>query len=296
MNPVKYSISDLERITGIRAHTIRMWEKRYGIIIPERTSTNIRYYSDKHLQKLLNISILNKNGFKISHISDLTENEIIKEVGYISDSTEGMDANINTMILAAVDLHEEQFEKTLNSSILKIGFERTFCELVFPLFTKMSVFWQIGRINACQERFIINLVRQKLLVAIDGLVGQTNSYPRNFLLFLPAGEYNETGLLFANYLIRKSGHQVVYLGTSVPLEHLKHLADQPKFKEILINMTFPKVECDLATYLELLRGIFPSQKIHLILSGDTPEFKPNSFPNIQVYSSFNHFSKILSQA
>jgi len=294
MNPVKYTIRDLERITGIKAHTIRMWEKRYGIISPDRTSTNIRSYSDHHLQKLLNISILNRNGFKISQISGLTESEIIDEVTRISDSPEGMDANINTMIMAAIDLHEEQFEKTLNSSILKLGFESTFCEFVFPLLDKIGVFWQIGRINNCQERFITNLIRQKLLVAIDGLVGQTIPKPRNFLLFLPAGHYKEIGLLFSNYLIRKSGHNLVYLGPSVPLDHLKRMGDESKFTDLVINISVPQDDNDLANYLKELIGIFPSQKIHLIFNAKTEIPNIQNLPNLKVYNSFSNFSSLIN--
>ena len=292
MNPIKYSIRDLERLTGIKAHTIRMWEKRYGIILPERTSTNIRFYSEKNLRKLLNISVLNKNGFKISHISEMSESDILKEVESISDSNDGLDANINTLILAAIDLHEEQVEKTLNSSILNMGFERTFCDLVFPLFNKIGVLWQIGRINACQERFINNLVRQKLLVAIDGLVGQnnTNPEPNTFLMFMPSGEYNEIGLLFANYLVRKAGHEVVYLGPSVPLEHLRRLNDLSKYGDILINITNPVIEPDNKSYLDELRTIFPDQKIHIIFSSVAPQLKTADLSNIQIYSTFKQFS------
>ena len=295
MNSVKYSIRDLERISGIRAHTIRMWEKRYGIILPERTSTNIRFYSDKNLQKLLNISILNKNGFRISQISELSDTQIIEDVAHISDSTDSLDADINIMIMAAIDLQEELFEKTLNSSILKIGFERTFCELIFPLMLKIGVFWQIGRINACQERFISNLVRQKLLVAIDGLVGQTIMEPKSFLLFLPSGEYNEIGLLFANYLVRKSGHQVVYLGPSVPLEHLERLADQTKFNEILINITLQQSEKELKSYFDSLKNNFPSQEIHVIFSDENPKFSLVDIPNLHIYNSFAQFSGFVGQ-
>lgn len=295
MNPVKYSIKELERLTGIKAHTIRMWEKRFGIIMPERTSTNIRYYSDNNLQKLLNISILNKNGFKISLISEMTSDEIKSEVERISDSLSGLDANINALIIAAIDMREEEIDKILNSSILRIGFERTFCELVFPLFVKITIFWQVGRINSCQERFISNLVRQKLLVAIDGLVGQTNPGHRNFLMFMPAGEYDELGLLFANYLVRKAGHEVAYLGPSVPLEHLQRMSYHTKFNELLLNIYHPQDEKEHKEYLSLLRQIFPYHRVHVIFSGEQPPVNSGDITNIQQYSSFTHFSSMLEQ-
>jgi len=293
MDPLRYSIKDLERITGIRAHTIRIWEKRYGIVNPERTSSNIRFYSDQHLQKLLNISILNRHGFKISEISELTDSEIISEVSRISDSSDDSDVNINDMILAAIDLQEDQFEKALNSSILKLGFERTFCDVVFPFLEKISVFWQIGRINACQERFVNNLVKQKLLVAIDGFVGQLSLSPRKFLLYLPSGEYNETGLLFANYLIRKSGHQLVYLGPSVPLDHLNRIPESSKFDELVLTMTQYKADNELPEYLRMLRKIFPEQIVHIIIPGEQHEFSPPQFEKVKTYFSFTQFSSEL---
>ncbi len=289
MNPVKYSIGDLERITGIKAHTIRMWEKRYGIIRPERTSTNIRYYSDKNLQKLLNISILNKSGFKISQISELSDSDIIREVENVSHYSDGLDASINSLIMAAIGMQEEKIGELLNSSVLNLGFERSFCELVFPLIQKIGVFWQIGRINACQERFITNLIRQKLLVAIDGLVGQLNSNPRSFLLFTPTGEYSEIGILFANYIVRKLGHEVVYLGPSVPIEHIGRLKDQTKFNEILINISLPRAESDYKTYLLSLRRVFPDHGIHFIIPHDTHLLPNFDDSNVHVYSSFEQF-------
>lgn len=263
MNTVKYSIKDLERLTGIKTHTIRMWEKRYGIIQPDRTETNIRFYKDADLQKLLNISILNKNGRKISHISAMTEEEIAMGVSSLSVNHELVDADINSMVMAALGLQEDQFEEVLNSCLIKLGFERTFCEVIFPLFDKLGIMWQIGRINACQERFITNLVRQKLLVAIDGIVGPGEDSKGTFLLFMPVGHDNDIGLLFANYLIRKNGYKVVYLGTSVPFEHLKKLDYPEKFSQLFISLSLAVSLPEISQYINQLREVFSKQAIHV---------------------------------
>lgn len=263
MNKVKYSIKDLERLTGIKTHTIRMWEKRYGIIQPDRTETNIRFYKDADLQKLLNISILNKNGRKISHISAMTEEEIAMGVSSLSVNHELVDADINSMVMAALGLQEDQFEEVLNSCLIKLGFERTFCEVIFPLFDKLRIMWQIGRINACQERFITNLVRQKLLVAIDGIVGPGEDSKGTFLLFMPVGHDNDIGLLFANYLIRKNGYKVVYLGTSVPFEHLKKLDYPEKFSQLFISLSLTVYLPEISLYINQLREVFSNQVIHV---------------------------------
>lgn len=292
MNPVKYSIKDLERLTGIKTHTIRIWEKRHGIIQPDRTETNIRFYSDKELQQLLNISILNRNGLKISQISEMSQQEIVAAVAKLSFSHELVEADINNMVIAAVDLQEDQFERVLNSCLIKLGFERTFCEVIFPLFEKLGILWQIGRINACQDRFITNLVRQKLLVAIDGLSGTNQEIKGTFLLFMPSGHDYEIGLLFANYLLRKNGYQVVYLGPSVPFEHLERLDYPQKFSNLFIGMSLSVSPKENSKYLKKLRKVFPDQLIHLI----HPESLSLSIAEDKCvfYSDYESFSKDIS--
>ncbi|MFO7617220.1 MAG: MerR family transcriptional regulator, partial [Bacteroidales bacterium] len=199
MKSNKYSITDLERLTGVKTPTIRMWEKRYGIISPERTGSNIRFYSDSDLQRLLNIVFLNRNGFKISLIAEMTDEAISHEITKLSEYPHGDEGWIPSMIQAANELDEEAFERLLNASILKSGFEKSFNNLVFPLLEKIRLLWQINKMSACQERFVKNLVRHKLVVAIDGLAGHSNPDPRNYLLFLPNGQYDEITLLYANY-------------------------------------------------------------------------------------------------
>lgn len=292
MNPVKYSIKDLERLTGIKTHTIRMWEKRYGVIHPDRTNTNIRFYCDGDLQKLLNISILKKNGHKISFISEMSDDEIVSGVSNLSVTYEIVDADINSMVMAAVELQEDKFERVLNSCLIKLGFERTFCEVIFPLFNKLGIMWQIGRVTACQDRFITNLVRQKLLVAIDGLISPDDDSKGIFLLFMPAEHDNEIGLLFANYLIRKNGYHAVYLGATVPIEHLERLDEPERFSELFITLSFSVTQEEISSYITQLRKVFTNQVIHLF---QTSGEKPSSFPdNCRFYSDFQSFSKLVS--
>jgi DNA-binding transcriptional MerR regulator len=293
MSPVKYSIRDLERITGIKAHTIRIWEKRYGIIQPERTDTNIRYYSDAHLQKLLNICILNQNGHKISQISDMSNDKIVSLVSELSMNDSFVDADINSMVAAALDLDEDQFNKVLNSCLLKLGFESTFGKVIFPLFAKLNIMWQIGKISACQDRFIKNLVRQKLLVATDGLIGGLDESKGSYLMFSPADHENEIGLLFANYLVRKNGYQVVYLGPSVPLEHLQRLAHPENYDQLLIALSLRISAEDLEIYLRELKKLFPGQQINVVASNFV-ELDGN-LGSCQLYSDYESFSQSLIQ-
>lgn len=216
----KYSIKDLEKISGIKAHTIRMWERRYGLIEPQRTETNIRFYSDCDLKRLLNVSILNHNGIKISHIAGLTDAEIKSRVLDLSIDGRSSSVQIESLMVAMLELDETKFLNGLSSTIIKLGFEVSVETVLFPFLERIGVLWQAGTINPAQEHFISNLIRQKLFVAIDNEMQSPVQNGPRILMFLSEHEQHEIGLLFYNLLARKEGMNVVYLGAGVPLEDL----------------------------------------------------------------------------
>ena len=195
-----YSIRELENLSGIKAHTIRIWEKRYGLIAPERTSTNIRSYCDTELKKLLNISILNRNGLKISKIAQLSPEEIVAKITQFTQDVTSTESQIESLTVAMIDLDEYRFEQLLARSIIQFGFEEAITRVLYPFFVRIGIMWQTGSVNAAQEHFITNLVKQKFYVAIDGLVVNTRQNARTFVFFLPEGELHEIGLLFSCYL------------------------------------------------------------------------------------------------
>ena len=217
---IHYSINDLEKITGIKAHTIRIWEKRYNVVCPQRTETNIRYYNDDDLKKLLNISTLNKHGFKISDIVKMGYDGLCQKVLEIANTTTDHESSINNLIVSMIEMDEDKFEKVLASAIIKIGFERTITNIIYTFLEKVGILWQVGTINPAQEHFITNLIRQKLIIAIDGQDSYPKTDSKTFLLFLPENELHELGLLFYSYIIKKAGHKVIYLGQSVPLNDI----------------------------------------------------------------------------
>jgi DNA-binding transcriptional MerR regulator len=217
---IHYSINDLEKITGIKAHTIRIWEKRYNVVCPQRTETNIRYYNDDDLKKLLNISTLNKHGFKISDIVKMGYDGLCQKVLEIANTTTDHESSINNLIVSMIEMDEDKFEKVLASAIIKIGFERTITNIIYTFLEKVGILWQVGTINPAQEHFITNLIRQKLIIAIDGQDSYPKTDAKTFLLFLPENELHELGLLFYSYIIKKAGHKVIYLGQSVPLNDI----------------------------------------------------------------------------
>lgn len=217
---IHYSINDLEKITGIKAHTIRIWEKRYSVVSPERTDTNIRVYNDEDLKKLLNISTLNKHGFKISEIVQMGKEKLCEKILEISNASSDHESSINNLIISMIEMDEDKFEKVLSSAIIKIGFEKTITHIIYSFLEKVGILWQVGTINPAQEHFITNLIRQKLIIAIDGQENSPKPEAKTFLLFLPENELHELGLLFYSYIIKKSGHRVIYLGQSVPLKDI----------------------------------------------------------------------------
>ena len=212
-----YTIKDLEKLSGIKAHTIRIWEKRYGLIEPQRTSTNIRTYCDVDLKHLLNISFLNRHGLKISKIAQLSKDEVREKINHLQQNLSDVESQVESLAISMVELDEDKFEKILNRSVIQMGFEETFIKVIYPFFSKIGIMWQTGAINPAQEHFVSNLIRQKLTVAIDSQLTLNGIEHKSFLLFLPEGEMHELGLLFFAYLIKKRGHKLIYLGQSVPL-------------------------------------------------------------------------------
>lgn len=260
---IKYSIKDLEKLTGIKAHTIRIWEKRYNIVCPHRTATNIRFYSDGDLKRLLNVSILNRNGFKISNIVRLTKEEINNSVMEASEGSVNFESQIENLVIAMIDMDEQKFEKSISNSILTLGFDETVSAIIFPFLEKIGLLWQIGTINPGHEHFITNLIRQKLIIAIDAQVGDLRPKSKTFILFLPEGELHELSLLFYSFLIKKRGHRVIYLGQSLPIEDLLQakLIVHPDFMVTVITSAISRIE--LQAYIKSLSEHFPEQTILL---------------------------------
>ncbi len=251
-----------------------MWEKRYNIISPKRTDTNIRYYHDCDLKKLINISTLNRHGFKISQISRMNEEEIREKVMEISGTRGDYETLINNLVVSMIELREESFDQTLNTAILKIGFEKCVTHVLYPFLEKIGVLWLIGSINPAHEHFITNLIRQKLIIAIDGLPITSSPDAKTFLLFLPDQEMHELGLLFYNYLIKKNGFKVIYLGQSVPFDDLTEVVkirSADYFFTYFVAAIKPK---DIPEYLQRLSKAFPRKKIFITGLQVQQEIKP----------------------
>lgn len=259
-----YSINDLEKITGVKAHTIRIWEKRYEIVHPKRTDTNIRLYCDEDLKRLMNISVLLKHGYKISKLAKLDQSEIsnrIKEISFLNNN--GHTCQIDNLVISMIELDENKFDKTLSSLIIKEGFENTMFDVIYPLFDKIGILWQTGTINPAQEHFISNLLKQKIYAAIDGVAPEFHENSKKFVLFLPEWEMHELGLLFYNYMLRTRGHKVIYLGQNVPYVDVQQVYDLHKPDYLFTSFAFAIDEDKFKEYLGRLSKDFGDIKIFI---------------------------------
>ncbi|WP_143959184.1 MerR family transcriptional regulator [Litoribacter populi] len=258
-----YSIKDLEQLSGIKAHTLRIWEQRYSLLSPKRTDTNIRFYDDDDLKLILNVALLNENGYKISKIAKMGMEEMREEVYSLTKRTITHEDQIYALTISMVEMDEERFDKILSTNILKIGFEQTMIYIIYPFLAKIGILWQTGAINPSHEHFISNLVRQKLIVAIDGQMYRDSG--KKWLLFLPEGELHEIGLLFAAYIIKSKGHKVIYLGQSTPNDDLLSVykIHKPDFLLTIVT-TSPSSEY-VQDYVEALCDRF--QKSQILLTG-----------------------------
>lgn len=216
-----FSIKDMEAFTGVKCHTIRIWEQRYKIVVPKRTSGNIRYYDESDLKHLLNIVTLNNNGKRISEIARLDRETLNRMVMSLNVPSQDYISQRHQLSTAMLAYDETAFHKHLTTMILQFGLEETMMKIVLPFLTDVGMLWQVGSIDASHEHFVSNIIEQKLYVAIDGQIGRLAPNHKKFLLFLPDNEQHNLGLLFANYIFRSRGNDVLFLGKEVPVSDLQ---------------------------------------------------------------------------
>jgi DNA-binding transcriptional MerR regulator len=281
-----FTIKDLETLSGIKAHTIRIWEQRYNFLKPQRTQTNIRYYSNEELRIVLNVALLNKYGFKISHIDRMASAEIKDNIQSLADTRAIQDRYLNELVEAMIDLDMEGFEKILSNYIAAKGIERTVVQVIFPFLEKTGILWQTGRINPAQEHLVTNIIRQKLIVGIETTVSHIK-LEKTFLLFLPEGEHHELGLLFMYYLLKSRGATTLYLGTNVPVKDVEHVVRVKKPDIIFVHLTATGSGFNLEKFLQQVQLRF--QGTNTVISGQVTQVYKKRIPQ------FVHFKRSLSE-
>lgn len=231
-----FTIKDLENLSGIKAHTIRIWEQRYNFLNPSRTDTNIRYYSNEELITLLNIALLNKYGYKISHIDKMQPIEMKERILSLTQSEAQLERIVNELIECMVDLRIDDFESVLDFQIASKGIEKTITQIIFPFLERIGILWVTSRVNPAQEHLVTNIIRQKLIVGIEKTM-PTLKADATALLFLPEGEHHELGILFMYYLLKTRGVKVLYLGANVPMRDVVYVADLKKPSFLYTHLT-----------------------------------------------------------
>jgi|TARA_B110000967_G_scaffold190294_1_gene214860 DNA-binding transcriptional MerR regulator len=292
-----FSIKDLEHLTGIKAHTIRIWEKRYNLLEPERSKTNIRSYNLRNMQKLLNINFLNTNGFKISKIAALDENEIATKVRELSILENMEHHSFNAFKLSMLNFNHQLFYKTYNELLEEKSFREIFNDIFFPLMINIDLLWQTQTISPAHEQFITSHIRQKILIHIERLQSM-NPRPetKTFVLFLPLEEVNDIGLLYINYELLSKGYHTIYLGENIPTENLKQLNNI--YKEITYVSYFTEIPNmkNLSGYLdEIYETSLKNTSNTMLITGKRLKgFEVENLPEkITIYNSLDNLVKDL---
>lgn len=299
MNNIKtsFSIKDLENLTGIKAHTIRIWEKRYNLLQPNRTDTNIRNYSVGSLQKLLNVSFLNSKGYKISKIAKMESFEIPTLVREIASKGEQKHHAINAFKMAMLHFDQTLFYTTYNNLLQENTFKEIFYSVFIPLLNEIGVLWQTDTINPAHEHFISTLIKQKVLINIEKVQTlESSKKEKTFVLFLPMHEIHDIGLLYINYEIVCAGYQSIFLGQSVPISSLKALGEYYKNIHFGSYFTVKPETDDLMNYFETFTSEILSGTDNklFVLGFQTQQIDLKQLPkNINVYDSIQNFVKDL---
>ena len=266
----EYKIKDLENLTGIKSHTIRIWEKRYRILSPDRTDTKIRTYSDSELTHLLTVSMLNRNGIKISKIAKLSQEDMNKLLWDIKVNKEP-EYSMDKLLLSLVSLDEELFKDTLANLLETEGLEKTFTDHLIPFLDRIGIMWLIGSVNPAQEHFMSNLIRQKIISEIDKQEIPAST-EKSVLMYLPEHEWHEMSLLFYHFLLRSKGVPTFYLGQSLPYESLVECIEKLKPNYILSSWLTAVDEKLVVGYFKKLKSDYPN----LDVFAGGPQIKENS--------------------
>lgn len=259
-----FTIKDLENLSGIKAHTIRIWEQRYHFLKPQRTDTNIRFYSNEELKTVLNIALLNKYGFKISHIDRMQPQEIREKILLLGDARAVQERIVNELVQEMVDLNIDKLEKILANYIASKGIERTVIQIIFPFLEKIGLLWLTGHINPAQERLVTNVIRQKMIVAIESS-STLLRVDKTVLLFLPEGEHHELGLLFMYYMLKSRRIRTIYLGANVPLKDVAYVVKLKKPDTVFCHLTATSPSFNFERFLNGIHAQISG--VQVVLSG-----------------------------
>lgn len=286
-----FSIKDLENLSQIKAHTIRIWEKRYALFNPTRSDTNIRSYSNIDLQKLLNISLLIKYGYKISVIAKKTNEEVKDIIAEHLEEDNEFSSQYNNFKLSMLNFDKQLFEENYNSLLKTETFETIYIKIFYKLLTEIGLMWQTNSINPAQEHFVSTLIHQKLLLQIDALSQHNYQSAKNYILFLPEKEIHQIGILFIQYLLLKEKKNTVFLGPSISIDHLSFIHDKFNSVEFITNISTSPKSSDFFKEFENLLLNKQNSKLHVFGFKAKQYKETNLSSKIQFYTNPYEFIK-----
>ncbi|KAB1068650.1 MerR family transcriptional regulator [Tamlana haliotis] len=297
MNNIKtdFTIKDLENLSGIKAHTIRIWEKRYNLLTPNRSDTNIRYYSSESLQKLLNVALLYNNNHKISKIAEMSNDTIKMKSRELAVKSAAADEAINALKLAMFNFDKVLFNNTYNKLLHRKTFREIFKDVFVPFLDHLGLLWQTGTVLPAHEHFISNLISQKIQISIDQLESTVTNSGAIYVLFLPENEIHELGLMFLNYELTLRGYRTIYLGQSLPLNNLNYFFDSENDICFVTSLTVKPYDDKVVPYLQEIEAALKGTKHKFIAIGKKTAFANdlNLSSNMAIYPSLLDFLKIL---
>ncbi len=260
---ITYSVAQVEALTGIKAHTLRIWERRYDFLDPKRTPTNIRFYSDEQLKQLLNFGILVRNGYRISKLNKMTEDQVYEEVTKVlADPASESSDEMKGLTLSMLEMNEEDFDNIFERQVIRKGFLRAITESIYPFLQYVGVLWTTNKAMIAQEHYISNLIRQKLIAAIERLSIPQKGAP-SLVLFLLEGEEHEIGLLLASFMAKEMGWKVYYLGQGVPIVNIKKVIEIAEPNLMMTMFVTPKVN----KVNKFIGSILEANDVPFVISG-----------------------------
>lgn len=283
----QFTIKDIENLSGIKAHTWRMWEQRYGLGMPQRKESNHRFYDNENLKQVLRISYLYHGGMKISKIATLNPEQIRLKALNIFSLLDANEYYVKELLEASVDLDETRFERVFEDAIQRFGIENTMLKIIHPFQDKIGVLWLTDHVIPAQEHFTSNIISRKLFVAVDNLPATSDANKKTILLFTPQLEYHELPLQFIHYLLRKNGHKIIYFGSNVCIKSIKTYALSKDFEYLHFHYVTNLASRNAQAYLHELSTAFPGKKI--VMSGVLVQQIETVSTNVRLLRSMDEF-------
>jgi DNA-binding transcriptional MerR regulator len=289
-----FSIKDLENFSGIKAHTIRIWEKRYKVLEPDRTDSNIRTYSETELKKILNIAYLNRNGLKISRIARLGEDELTQQVMAVSSQAESPDHNFQPgkILMTAIRFNEFHFKEALEPFIRYNGIEDAYIRFFHPLLEKSRILWQTGSLSRAQEQFIRNTIRQIMMVEDNNLKPPAGRIKTSVAMINTSDNLSDNNFLFYKYTLKKRGYDVIFTGGVLPASEVIEIHKIKSFDYLVVNSgSFDFARKKIGYFSSIGKSLL----IKKIILTDYPEPHEKRIPeNILITRNPEDFRKTIS--